>query len=54
MREGKPAALPRKFLDSVQYLPECSGIAVGIDRLVMLLCDANTIDDVMAFPSDLL
>jgi elongation factor P--(R)-beta-lysine ligase len=52
--EGKPAVLPVKFLESVKHLPECSGIAVGVDRLVMLLCDTDSIDDVMAFPSDML
>jgi lysyl-tRNA synthetase class 2 len=51
---GKPAVLPDKFLEAIAYLPECSGIAVGVDRLVMLLCDTNSIDDVIAFPSDLL
>jgi lysyl-tRNA synthetase class 2 len=33
-------------------LPECGGVALGIDRLVMLFCDADTIDDVMAFTED--
>jgi elongation factor P--(R)-beta-lysine ligase len=51
-KEGKPAILPRKFLDSVQYLPPCTGNAVGIDRLVMLLCNAASIDEVIAFPAD--
>jgi lysyl-tRNA synthetase class 2 len=49
---GKPATLPRKFLDAVNHLPECGGIALGVDRLVMLFCDAATIDDVLAFPAD--
>ncbi len=49
---GKPAVLPRKFLDAIAHLPECGGIAVGVDRLVMLLCDAASIDDVIAFPAD--
>jgi lysyl-tRNA synthetase class 2 len=53
-QSGKPAILPEKFLQAIQTMPECSGIAVGIDRLVMLLCDATSIDDIMAFPSDLL
>ena len=26
---GKPAVLPRKFLEAISHLPECSGIAVG-------------------------
>jgi lysyl-tRNA synthetase class 2 len=53
-RAGKPASLPRKFLDAITHLPECGGIALGIDRLVMLFCDAASIDDILAFPSDLL
>jgi lysyl-tRNA synthetase class 2 len=49
---GKPAAWPQKFIESVKRLPECGGIAVGVDRLVMLFCDTNSIDDIIAFPSD--
>ena len=30
-------------------LPRCSGVALGVDRLVMLLTGAETIDDVRAF-----
>ena len=44
--------LPDKFLEAIARLPECGGIALGIDRLVMLFCDADTIDDVMAFTED--
>jgi len=49
---GQRMAMPKKFLEAVENLPECGGIALGIDRLVMLFCDADKIDDVMAFPSD--
>jgi len=52
-QEGKPAVLPLKFLEALETLPECSGNALGVDRLVMLLCDAESIDEVVAFPSDL-
>jgi lysyl-tRNA synthetase class 2 len=44
--------LPRKFLEALPHLPECGGVALGIDRLVMLFCDAASIDDVMAFNAD--
>ncbi|MDD5409877.1 MAG: EF-P lysine aminoacylase EpmA [Methylobacter sp.] len=33
-------------------LPECSGIAIGLDRLLMLLSDSPAIDDVLGFPID--
>jgi lysyl-tRNA synthetase class 2 len=41
--------LPEKFLDSLQYMTEASGSALGIDRLVMLFADTTRIDDVVAF-----
>jgi len=31
-------------------LPDCSGIAIGLDRLLMLLSKSPAIDDVLAFP----
>jgi lysyl-tRNA synthetase class 2 len=50
-REGKCGiTLPAKFLDSLSNLPECGGIALGIDRLVMLFCDVAYIDEVIPFP----
>jgi len=32
-------------------IPKCSGIAIGIDRLVMLFTNAKTIEEVMLFPN---
>ncbi len=32
-------------------LPECSGMAVGMDRLVMLFADVANIDEVLLFPA---
>ncbi len=40
----------RAFMDALAHgLPPCGGIALGVDRLVMLLADAPTMDDVTAF-----
>ena len=52
---GKAAyPLPEKFLVEMETLPEAAGIALGLDRLVMLLTDSVKIDDVVAFtPEDL-
>lgn len=41
--------MPDKFLESVETLPDTSGNALGIDRLVMILTDALSIDDVVSF-----
>jgi lysyl-tRNA synthetase class 2 len=45
----KEMPVPEAFLKAVAGLPECGGIALGMDRLVMLFCDAARIDEVMAF-----
>ena len=33
-------------------LPDCAGVAIGVDRLVMLAADVDRIDEVIAFPID--
>ena len=39
------------FLKALEKgLPACSGVAVGLDRLLMILTDASSIKDVMNFP----
>lgn len=42
--------LPERFLEAIRTMPPAGGIAVGVDRLVMLFCDADKIEDVLAFP----
>jgi len=44
--------MPQPFLEALAHLPECGGAALGIDRLVMLLCNADSIDEVMTFTVD--
>lgn len=49
-QSGKiPCHLPEKYLDELETLSTAAGIALGIDRLVMLLCDQPTIDEVVCF-----
>jgi len=45
-------AMPTRFLQAIAHLPECGGIALGMDRLVMLFCNADSIDEVVAFTMD--
>jgi lysyl-tRNA synthetase class 2 len=41
--------MPEKFLDELELMPRACGIAMGLDRLVMLLLDIPSIDDAVAF-----
>lgn len=42
-----PVAEP--FLKALEQMPPAAGIALGLDRLAMLFCDAACIDEVVAF-----
>jgi elongation factor P--(R)-beta-lysine ligase len=41
--------LPEPFLNTLATMPASAGIALGVDRLVMLTAGVNTIDEVVAF-----
>lgn len=44
---GKPVyPIDKDFISALRHLPPCAGIALGVDRLVMLLTDAASIDEV--------
>jgi lysyl-tRNA synthetase class 2 len=47
--EGIRYPMPEAFLASLQNLGPCAGIAFGVDRFVMLVSGAESIDDVVAF-----
>ncbi len=38
------------FINAVGKMPECAGIALGVDRLVQVLLGVEDIDDVLALP----
>ena len=49
---GRPVyPLDERFLEAVGRLPPCAGIAVGLDRILMLLLGAERIEDVLLFPA---
>ena len=41
--------MPENFLESLEFMLQASGNALGIDRLVMLFADSSEIDEVAAF-----
>ena len=49
LMKKRPYPIPEKFLMELEDMPPSAGIALGIDRLVMVFLDAKTIDEVVAF-----
>ncbi len=52
--EGKQAfPQDEHFLEALEYgLPHCSGVAVGLDRLLMLAVGCSSLQEVIVFPFD--
>ena len=54
-REHSRAVPPidQRLIEALRHgLPACSGVALGVDRLLMKLIDAQHINEVLAFPAD--
>jgi len=53
-RDGLPdIPADENLIDALRYgLPDCAGVALGVDRLVMLATGAGSIPDVIAFALD--
>jgi len=46
----KERPIDKRFVDALKHgLPQCSGVALGIDRLVMLALDSKDISEVLSF-----
>jgi len=41
--------MPEKFLKALEFMPNAAGIALGIDRLVMIFANVDSIDQITAF-----
>jgi len=44
-----PIALDNEFLAMLPKMPNCSGVALGFDRLLLLASKTTTLDDVLCF-----
>ncbi len=45
----KQMPIDQHFIDSLNELPDCAGVALGIDRLIMLVTQCKHIDEVISF-----
>ncbi|HOU21917.1 MAG TPA: EF-P lysine aminoacylase EpmA [Kiritimatiellia bacterium] len=48
-RGGRPCPLDETFLAALAHMPPSGGIALGVDRLLMILADVDSLDGVLPF-----
>jgi lysyl-tRNA synthetase class 2 len=48
-RQRRSLPIDREMLDYMPRMPRCSGVAMGVDRLVMVLAGAKNIEDTAVF-----
>ena len=51
-RGGYPMPIDTRLLDTLDAMPDCAGVALGVERLLMCLAGTDAIADVLAFPFD--
>lgn len=44
--------LDQNFINALNELPQCAGVAIGIERLLMIMSQVKDINEVIAFPFD--
>jgi lysyl-tRNA synthetase class 2 len=49
---GRSCAMPDKFLTDLENLPACAGIALGLDRLFMLLLEQRSLAEALSFAEE--
>jgi lysyl-tRNA synthetase class 2 len=47
-----PHRVDHEYPKIFEHFPRCSGVAMGLDRLIMAMTGRSTIDGVLPFPMD--